>query len=397
MALTDTAVRNTKPKAEPYKIADSSGLYLLVMPNGSRLWRFDYRFASKRRTLSLGKYPITGLADARRARDSARELLENNIDPSEKRKLDKLAVTIAASNTFKAIAEEWLARTEREGRSPRTIEKNRWLLELVYGAIGSRPVSAITAQELLLALRKIEMRGRYETARRSRSICGRVFRYAIATGRAERDPSIDLAGALIVPKQKHHAAITEPTEIAGLLRAIDGYSGSPIVLAALKLLSLTFVRPGELRFAEWKEFDFDEMRWTIPAPRMKTRVPHIVPLSTQSLAILNYLKRLTGDGHLLFPSIRSAARPISENTLNGALRRLSYKTDEMTSHGFRSMASTRLNEMGTWNPDAIERQLAHGERNSIRAAYNYAQHLKERTGMMQAWADYLTELKSRRI
>ena len=394
MSLTDTALRNAKPRDSAYKLSDRDGLYLLVSTSGSKLWRFDYRFLSKRKTLALGQYPIVGLADARRACDDARRLLSQNVDPSEKRKLDKLAMTIAAETTFRVVAEEWLAKIEREGRAKVTMDKSRWLLDLAYPTLGTRPIENITAPELLLTLRKVEARGHYESARRMRSVCGRVFRYAIATGRATRNPALDLQGALIAPKVQHRAAITDPADIGALLRAIDGYEGSLIVRAALQLLSLVFVRPGELRHAAWAEFDFEQARWTIPGHRMKMKAPHIVPLSRQALAILQNIQPLTGDGVYLFPSNRTMIRPISENTLNAALRRLGYGTDDMTSHGFRSMASTRLNEMGRWNPDAIERQLAHGERNAVRAAYNHAHYLKERIEMMQAWADYLHALRA---
>ena len=393
MSLTDTALRNAKPRDSAYKLSDRDGLYLLVSTTGTKLWRFDYRFLAKRKTLALGKYPTVGLADARRACDDARKLLSQNIDPSEKRKLDKLAMTIAAETTFRVVAEEWLLKMEREGRADSTMDKARWLLDLAYLKIGDRPIGAITAPELLLMLRRVEARGHYELAKRLRSVCGRVFRYAIATGRAERDPSVDLRGALIAPKVQHRAAIIDPAAIGGLLRAIDGYEGSLIVRAALQLLSLVFVRPGELRHAAWAEFEFEQARWLIPGHRMKMKTPHIVPLSRQALAILRNLQPMTGDGAYLFPSNRSITRPISENTLNAALRRLGYGTDDMTSHGFRSMASTRLNEMGRWNPDAIERQLAHGERNAVRAAYNHAHYLKERIEMMQVWANYLDALR----
>jgi integrase len=394
MPLTDTALKSAKPRDSAYKMSDRDGLYLLVSPSGSKLWRYDYRFMGKRKTLALGKYPLVGLADARRACDDARRLLGQNIDPSEKRKLDKLAVSIAAATTFRIVAEEWLHKMEREGRADATMDKNRWLLNLAYAKLGGRPISAITAPELLLLLRKIEAQGHYESAKRLRSVCSRVFRYAIATGRAERDPSVDLRGALIAPKVQHHAAITDPEAIGELLRAIDDYGGSLIVKLALQLLARVFVRPGELRHAVWDEFDFETARWTIPAPRMKMRASHIVPLSRQALEILRQLWPLTGDGIFLFPSNRTVTRPISENTLNAALRRLGYGNDDMTSHGFRSMASTRLNEMNRWNPDVIERQLAHGERNSVRAAYNHAQYLTERVEMMQVWADYLDGLRT---
>jgi integrase len=394
MPLTDTALRNAKPRDSAYKLSDRDGLYLLVSTSGSKLWRFDYRFLSKRKTLALGQYPIVGLADARRACDEARTLLSRGVDPSEKRKVDKLVVTIAAATTFRVVAEEWLSKVEREGRAEITMRKSRWLLDLAYRTIGARPIDTITPPELLLALRNVEAKGHYESARRMRSVCGRVFRYGIATGRATRNPALDLQGALIAPKVQHHAAITDPVAIGALLRAIDGYEGSLIVRAALQLLSMVFVRPGELRHAEWAEFDLEAARWTIPAARMKMRAPHIVPLARQALVTLRDLQSMTGGGVFLFPSNRTVTRPISENTLNAALRRLGYGSDDMTSHGFRSMASTRLNEMGRWNPDAIERQLAHGERNTVRAAYNHALYLTERIEMMQVWADYLDMIKT---
>ncbi len=394
MPLTDAGVRAAAAKSSAYKVTDSRGLYLLVKPNGSKLWRFDFKFFGKRKTLALGVYPQRSLADARRARDEAKDKLEQGIDPTEARRLVKLAITQAASNTFEAIAEEWLTKSEREGRAEVTLDKSRWLVAHLSRSIGQRPIAAITAPELLAALRKFEARGHYESARRARSLSGRVFRYAIATGRAERNPASDLAGALIAPKVTHHASIIEPKAIGALLRSIDDYTGSPIVRTALQLLPLVFVRPMELRHARWSDIDVAQARWTIPASIMKMRAPHIVPLSHQALAIIDGLRPLTGDAPYLFPSMRTHQRPLSENTLNAALRRLGYTGDEMTSHGFRSMASTRLNEMGRWNADAIERQLAHGEHNSVRAAYNHAQHLKERTEMMQAWADYLDGLRA---
>ncbi len=393
MSLTDAAVRAARPKPAPYKLADSAGLYLLVKPNASKLWRFDYRFGGMRKTLALGQYPSRSLAEARRARDDAKDKLEQSIDPAETRKLEKLAVSRAAADTFEAIAGEWLLKIEREGRADATMIKSRWFVGLLSTSLARRPIASITAPELLLALRKIEVQGKYETARRARSTASRIFRYAIATGRAERNPAADLLGALVSPKVKHHATIIAPSAIGALLRAIDDYTGSPTVRAALRLLPLVFVRPMELRHARWADIDFAAARWTIPAAIMKMRAPHIVPLSRQALAIIEDVRPLTGDAPYVFPSMRTVHRPISENTLNAALRRLGYSNDDMTSHGFRSMASTRLNEMGHWNPDAIERQLAHGERNAVRAAYNHAQHIIERTAMMQAWADYLDNLR----
>ena len=283
---------------------------------------------------------------------------------------------------------------QREGRATATLEKTKWLLDFAFELIGERPVAKVTPPELLAVLRKVEKRGRYETARRLRSTCGMVFRYAIATGRAERDPSVDLRGALTAPTVKHRAAIIEPAAIGALLRAIDGFDGQATTRAALRLAPLVFVRPGELRHAEWKEFDFDRAEWIIPAEKMKMRRPHRVPLSRQVLFVLKDLKAIAGELRWLFPSLSSVMRPISENTLNAALRRLGYGPDAISAHGFRAMAATRLNEMGRWNADAIERQLAHQERNAVRRAYTHgAEYWSERVAMMQAWADYLDELR----
>ena len=390
MPLTDIAVRRAKGRVTPYKLADGGGLYVLVRSGDARYWRMDYRWAGKRRTLALGVYPSVSLAAAREKRDQARKLLASGVDPSAQRKLERLAAKAAADNTFRLIAEEWMAKLAREGRAGATLGKVKWLLELTYSEIGERPVAAITPPELLTVLRRVEARGHYETARRLRSTCGQVFRYAIATGRAERDPSADLRGALTAPKVKHRAAVIEPKAIGALLRAIDGYDGQPITLAALKLAPLLFVRPGELRRAEWSEFDLDGAEWRIPGAKMKMGLPHRVPLSRQALAVLRGLHPITGGGRYLFPSVRSVARPMSENTLNAALRRLGYSKDEATTHGFRSTAAVRLNEMGRWNPDAIERQLAHQEANAVRRAYTHAAEFwAERREMMQVWADQL--------
>jgi integrase len=390
MALTDTAIRATKPRAKPFKLTDGGGLHLLVKPSGTKLWRLAYRFGGKQRTLALGAYPIVTLAEARSGRNAARELLAKGIDPAVKRKLDKQSAAI----TFRVVGEELLDKLEREGRASRTLTKTRWLLEFAFAAFGDHAIGQVTAPEILLALRRIEVRGKYETARRLRSTCGMVFRYAIATGRAERDPSADLRGALTTPTVNHRAAILEPRAIGALLRAIDGFEGHAATAMALRLAPFVFVRPGELRHAEWKEFDFDNAEWRIPAEKMKMRRPHRVPLSRQALAILKEQEPVTGHSRWLFPSVRSVMRPISENTLNAALRRLGYGSDEMTAHGFRSMAATRLSEMGRWNPDAIERQLAHEEQNAVRRAYTHgAEYWPERVAMMQVWADYLDELR----
>ena len=392
--LKDTSLRNTKPTARPKKLSDHGGLHLLVQPTGSRLWRLAYRFAGKQKTLALGVYPAVSLAEARRGKDEAKNLLAKGVDPAAQRKLDRQVAKAGTESTFRAVAEEVISKLEREGRAHVTITKKRWLLDFAFPAFGDRPVADITARDLLALLREIEGRGLYETAKRLRSTCGMVFRYAIATGRAERDPSGDLRGALTTHQVSHRAAIVEPAGIGALLRAIDGFDGQPTTRAALRLAALVFVRPGELRHAEWKEFNLGAAAWSIPAEKMKMRRPHRVPLARQSLAILGDLKDITGSGRWLFPSVRTVLRPISENTLNAALRRLGYASETMSTHGFRAMAATRLNEMGRWNPDAIERQLAHQEANAVRRAYTHrAEYWLERVAMMQAWADYLDELK----
>jgi len=391
MPLNDTAIRNAKSGKKPVKLSDGGGLYLLIQPHGTKLWRQAYRINGKQKTLAFGIYPTVSLADARAKRDAAKKLLEDGGDPSVRRKIDKQA----RGNSFRLVAEELVDKMRREGRAPATLTKTQWLLDFAYAVIGDRPVAKITAPELLAVLQKIEARGTYETARRLRSTCGMVFRYAIATGRAERDPSVDLRGALTTPQVKHRATIIEPTAIGALLRTIEGFDGQPTKLAALRLAPLVFVRPGELRHAEWKEFDFDKAEWVIPAEKMKMPRQHRVPLARQTLAILKDLKTITGELRWLFPSVSSVMRTISENTVNAALRRMGYAKDEMCGHGFRAMAATRLNEMGRWNPDAIERQLAHEEQNATRRAYTHgAEYWYERVEMMQAWADYLDELRA---
>jgi integrase len=390
MPLTDVTVRNAKGRTSPYKLADGGGLYVLVRPNGARYWRMDYRWEGRRKTLALGVYPTISLSEAREKRNQEKKRLADRIDPGVHRRRQRLATAIASNNTFRLVCQEWVAKVTREGRSGATLNKIKWLLDLANNEIGERPVSEITPPELLAVLRKVEARGRYHTARRLRSTCGQVFRFAIATGWAERDPSTDLRGALTSQKVKHRPAVTDPKAIGALLRAIEGYDGQPITLAALRLAPLVFVRPGELRRAEWSEIDFDAAEWRIPAEKMKMRQPHRVPLSRQALAILRDLQPLTGKGPYLFPSVRTTRRPMSENTLNAALRRLGYTKDEATAHGFRSTAAVRLNEMGRWNADAIERQLAHQEANDVRRAYTHAaEYWAERQEMMQVWADQL--------
>jgi integrase len=382
--------------AKPYKLADGEGLFLLVKLNGKKLWRLKYRrpVTGTENLLSLGAFPVVGLQEARRKRREARELLAAGIDPGEARKAESAAKAekvTAAQNTFEAAARDWMAGQKVADVTQR---KSRWILEtFLFPEIGSLPLDAITPRVLLDALRKIEATGKLETAKRAKVKAGQVFRWAILESRAEIDPTGSLRRALTPPKAKHHATITDPGKIGELLRAIEGFSGQPWTLAALRLAPLVFVRPGELRQAEWAEIDLDGAVWRIPGHKMKMGAAHIVPLSSQAVAILRELYSLTGDGRYLFPSQRTSVRPMSENTLNAALRRMGYSTEEMTAHGFRAMAATRLNEMG-WNPDAIERQLAHAESNKVRAAYTHAaQYLDERRKMMQAWADYLDGLR----
>lgn len=392
MPLTDVAVRNAKPGSKTLRIRDERGLYLEISPKGGKWWRFRYMLKGRANMLSLGVYPDVSLKEARQRRDETRKLLANGIDPGKARREEK-AETAASAETFECIAREWWAKfqptwTEDHGNQIlRRLELN------VFPWIGARPLKEITAPEVLAVARRIESRGALEMAHRMVQNCGQVFRYGIATGRCERNPAGDLRGALPPVKEKHHPSITDPKEVAALLRTIEMYQGSFTTLCALRLAPLTFVRPGELRQAEWLEIDLDIAEWRVPDKKMKMGEKHIVPLSRQAVAIFRELQPLTGSGSYVFPSVRTAARPMSENTVNGALRRLGYKKSEMTGHGFRSMASTLLNEMG-WNRDAIERQLSHAERDNIRAAYNYAEYLPERRRMMQAWADYLDKLKA---
>lgn len=397
MALTDIKVKKAKGGITPegketskrYKMGDSRGLYLEVSPNGGKWWRLKYRFDGKEKRLSLGVYPDISLKEARNRREDLRQQIANGIDPAETRKAEK---EIAAdTNCFETIAREWHAKFSAnwtEDHAKRTLTR---IENDVFPWLGKTNIKDISAPDLLVILRRVESRGALETAHRINQICGQVFRYAIATGRAERDISADLKGAIPPTKVKHHSSITEPKYVGELMRAINAYSGSFITAIALKLSPLLFVRPGELRQAEWSEIDFDNSEWRIPAEKMKMRVLHIVPLSKQALSLLKELQPLTGRSKYLFPSNRTVTRPMSNNTINAALRRLGYSKEEMTAHGFRSMASTILNEKG-WNRDAIERQLAHSERDGVRAAYNYAQYLPERKNMMQAWADYLDGL-----
>jgi integrase len=392
--LTDAAIRRLKAQEKAFKVSDMHGLYLLVHPNGGRYWRLDYQHAARRGTLALGVYPSVSLKEAREKRGNAAKLLEKGINPSTYGKLTRGVGSISADDSFDAVADEWLKKLEAEGRATKTLKKLRWLVGFANPLIGNRPIGDITAPQLLTVLRTVETRGRYETARRLRSTCGSVIRYAIATGRAQRDITADLQGALITPKVQHRAAIVDPRKFGALLRAIDDYEGQPAVALALRLAPHVFVRPGELRSAEWAEFDLDAGIWTIPGLKMKMGRPHRVPLSRQVRGILAELRQITGKGSLLFPSIRANARPISDNTINAALRRMGYDKSEMSGHGFRATASTLLNESRKWHPDAIERQLAHVENNDVRRAYLRGEHWSERVRMMQFWSDYLDKLRS---
>ena len=392
MALSSLAATKAKPRDKQYKLADGHGLYLLVTPQGGRYWRMNYRFNGKAKTMALGVFPLVTLAAAREKRDEARKLLASRSEPTEKRRALEAQEACEATTGFRTVAEEWLAKREREGLGNVTIGKLKWLLDFAYPSLGDRRIHEITSMELLAVLRMVEGRGRHETARRLRSVCGRVFRYAIATGRAEHDVSAHLRDALTKPKVKHLAAITNSQQVGPLMRAIEGCEGHTVTKAALKLAPHVFVRPGELRHAEWTEISFENSLWSIPADKMKMRRPHRVPLSRQSLSILSSIREVTGTGKFVFPGFQSLKRPMSENALNGALRRLGYSGDEMTSHGFRAMASTLLNEMGKWHPDAIERQLAHAEADAVRRAYARGEHWEERVRMMQVWSNYLDEL-----
>lgn len=393
MPLTDTAIRKTKPAVRLIKLSDGGGLQLHVHPNGSKYWKLAYRYDGKQKKLAFGVYPEVSLAEARRRREAARALLRDGKDPMVEKRAEKLARAIAAGNTFAAVADELLAKMTREGRAETTLKKTKWLFDFARPLIGDRPIGEISAAEVLAVLRKVEVRGRLETARRLRSTIGSVFRYAIATARADNDPTFALRGALTTPKVKPRAAVTDPKAVGALLRSVWDYDGQPATKAALQLMTYLFPRPGELRLAEWPEFDFEAAVWSIPTSRMKMRRPHKVPLPSQALAILTQLREITGNDRLVFPSVRSKLRPISDNTLNAALRRLGYSQDEATAHGFRATASSLLNESGLWHADAIERQLAHEDGNAVRRAYARAEFWDERVRMMQWWADKLDALR----
>jgi integrase len=391
--LSDIQVKSAKPKVRDYKLNDGFGLYLLITPTGGKLWRFDYRHDAKRKTMAFGAYPAITLADARQRRDDAKKLLANGVDPSEVKKAQKAATVAETENSFEVVAREWHGKFSGQwspGHAKTTMDR---LERDVFPWLGAKPVTDVKPVDLLAVLRRVESRGALETAHRVRTICGQVLRYAVATGRAERDSAADLRGALPPVREKHHAALTDPKEVAELLRAIDGFKGTFHVKCALKLAPMLFVRPGELRQMEWAELDLEAAQWNIPAEKMKMKQAHIVPLCKQAVTILKELHPLTGFGRYVFPCHRSPLRPMTNNAINAALRRMGYTSDDQTGHGFRAMARTILDEVLQVRPDFIEHQLAHAVRDPNGRAYNRTAHLAERRKMMQLWADYLDGLK----
>ena len=393
MPLTNATIKAAKPQTKPYKLADEKGMYLEVAPSGGKWWRLKYRFEGKEKRISLGTYPDVGLKEAREKREEARKLLAAGIDPGESRKAQKAAGTGDGLNSFEVVAREWFSRQRATWVDSHADKILSRMERDLFPWLGKRPIASISAPELLTTLRRIEERGAVETAHRALQNCGQIFRYAIVTGRAERDPTPALRGALQPVKETHYPAVTDPKKIGDLLRAMDDYEGTFVTKCALRLAPLVFVRPGELRKAEWSEISLDAAQWNIPAARMKMREPHLVPLSTQAVAILRELYALTGRGRYVFPGVRSNDRPMSDNTILGALRRMGFGKEEMTGHGFRAMSRTVLDEVLHVRPDYIEHQLAHSVRDPNGRAYNRTAHLAERTKMMQMWADYLDGLK----
>ena len=394
--LTDTAIRKAKPAEKPYKMPDGGGLYLQVTPSGGRLWRMNYRFAGKYKTLALGVYPDVPLARAREKREEARQALADGIDPAGAKQEKKRAAKIAQANNFEAVARAWYAIAYHE-KAETTREKVMARLENdVFPAVGDLPVSSITAPQVKAVVQTVAQRGAVDLARRVFNYVGRVLRYAETEHLVERDVSASIDLNLVLPaiKRKHHAALTDPSDVGALLRAIDGFQGSFLTVCALKLMALTFVRPGELRHTEWPEIDLEGATWSIPGNRMKMGKDHIVPLAKQAVAIFRELQNLTGAGKYAFPSLHGSAVPMSENTMNAALRGMGFTNNEMTSHGFRATARTLLHEQLHFPPEIIEHQLAHRVPDPMGEAYNRTKFLKERRAMMQAWADYLDKLKA---
>jgi len=389
--LTDTKLRTLKPRESAYRIADTNGLCIEVRPSGAKVWRYRYRYAGKPSIITMAEYPVMSLAEARAERDRLRASVKGGGNPANAARIERAAKIEQAETTFGAVAAELLAKRAKEGLSLGSVKRERRLIEKDMAAISKMPITDVTAPLLLAALRKLEKRGVIETAHRARSFAGRVFRYAIATGRAQANPAGDLAGALEQAQTKHFASVTDPAKIGDLLRAMYSYRGSPVTLAALKLAPMLFVRPGELRKARWADIDLGASEWRFIAS--KTGTPHIVPLSTQVKEILEELQPVTSRSEFVFPGVRSAKRPMSENTINAALRYLGFSGDVITGHGFRAMARTVLDEVLGFRPDFIEHQLAHAVRDPLGRAYNRTAHLTERKKMMQAWADYLDQLR----
>ena len=393
MPLTDTAIRQAKPGDKPKRLTDGGGLYLEISPAGGKLWRFKYRAGGKEKRLAFGAYPAVSLRDAREQRDDAKRQLAAGIDPGAAKQALKAARAEAAANSLEAIAREWMAQREGALVPSYSVKVKAWLERDVFPWIGAKPIKDVTAPQVLACLRRVEERGAVESAHRIQQQLGQVFRYAVTTGRAQHNPVPNLREALAKPKKKNLAAITDPKQVGALLRAIDDYRGGFVTRCALKLAPLVFVRPGELRQAEWSEIDLDAAEWNIPAAKMKMGQPHRVPLSAQALDVLRDLHALTGSGRYLFPSPRSPLRPMSNNAILSALRRMGFAKDEMSGHGFRAMARTILDEVLGVRPDFIEHQLAHEVKDANGRAYNRTSHLGERRRMMQQWADYLDALK----
>ena len=392
MPLTAAEIRTAKPNKKNRKLSDEKGLYLLVTPAGSKLWKLKFRVHGKEKKLSLGSYPEIGLKQARAKRDAARAELMAGVDPARKKQERKIQEKLGVAHSFGAIGQEYLDKMAQEGKAPATMQKAKWLYGQLTPTLGKRPIADITPAELLAVLKRVEGQGKRETARRLRSFAGRVFRYAIATDRTDTDPTYSLRGALLVPQVKHLAAITDRKQLGELLRAIDGYNGQPATQTALRLTPHVFQRPGEIRKMEWSELNLAEAIWTIPASKMKKREPHVVPLSCQSVTLLEEARELHTRSTYVFPALGKPLKPMSENAVVGALRRLGYGGNEMSAHGFRTTASSLLNESGKWNPDAIERALSHSDRDQIRGIYNRSAYWDERVEMAQWWSDFLDQL-----
>lgn len=396
--LTDTAIRNAKPREKTYTIGDGEGMYLEVMPNGTKFWRMAYRQPNGRKNrLTFGKYPVVSLAEARTRRLAARRLLDQGIDPGRAKREEKEAYATASQHTFEAVARAWLAKTKASRATSTQAKNTAWLEGNVFPVIGPLPISTIKPKDVLSALRRIEARGAIESAHKIKQLCGQIFRFAVASGLAARDVTVDLRGALSAVPEAHYPAITDPAQTAKLLRAIDAYNGHAYATFALKLAPLVFVRPGELRTAEWSEIDLNAAEWRIPGAKMKMGQDHIVPLATQAVTLLRELHAMTGHGRYVFPSVRTSTRCMSENTVNAALRGMGYSKDVMTGHGFRAMARTIMDEVLGERVDLIEHQLAHAVKDPNGRAYNRTAHLPARRLMMQRWADYLDSIKQSNV